>query len=208
MSQGKICRWFRFEDVSISSEILQQCNNEIIMHRASCIRVHPAYDCHVVSPLRRTCIPAKRNCVASRVWIALDSKQRVSPRRSSLGSPRTAESTLSCGHSTERRQHAGARVIGGKAEPRRGGERRGARRLLLSWRSRVADVATCSLFSRSRCSASRHGYPRWTIRHQVKIISPPPPLAGRRTTSSPAPLCTIRTRTLCDHASLSRWISS
>jgi len=29
-------------------------------------------------------------------------------------------------------QHAGARVVGGKAEPRRGGKRRGARRLLLS----------------------------------------------------------------------------
>lgn len=40
----------------------------------------------------------------------------------------------------------------------------------VSWRSRVVHGTVCSRFSRSRFSASWHGYPRWTIRCQVNRV--------------------------------------
>lgn len=150
------------------------------------------YDCTYSSPLRQACIRTERNCVAfalrrAQVWITLivNTDISASSHPSPLGSPRTT-SRVSCGLTERGSTQAPAWLA---AKRNRGGKRRGARLLLLSWRSRVADVATCSPFSRSRCSASRHGYPRWTIRHQVKLFTEHP----RQTHDSPRlhRFCTI-----------------
>lgn len=186
------------------------------MYHAPCVRMHPAcMTAHTVLPfaehvytcetqLRRVCASLRSRRLNSHLIVNRDIS--VSPRLAACSAHREREFALSRGRNGTG-QHAGARVVGGKAEPRRGGESVAAPGdLLLSWRSRVVDVATCSPFSRSRCSASRHGYPRWTIRHQVKLIHRSSPADARHLPlrpplSPPAPLCTIRTalRTLCNY---------